>query len=559
MGWGMSDIRSYLHSKGIKFREAKRPSGTQAIFNCPKCGDKSFSINLDTGAYSCYKKNKCGISGSLYKFQKLLGDEPRKINTESEIQTIFSRPQQKLVDPDQSIKDYLSKRKIDFDKAREHFKIMKLGDNIAFRYFDYGEHIGTKFKSIKEKKFYNEKDCRPGLYNIDNCRDSDTLYMCEGELDCIALYQHTGIDAVSVPNGTGDMRWIEYCWGDLEAYKHIVLIFDTDKAGQESANKIAQRLGTFRCSNVVLPYNDINDCLIQGMKPEDLCEVIFKAKDMDQSKIQSCSTYIEEICDDLNDPERLRGLQLKSFPEFMKIIQGLRRPESTVITGQNHAGKSTVINQLMIDIIRSGEKCAVASLEMPPRRYLRWLVSQTLGPEEFLKPEIVKKKLDYISEQLYIIDIQGRVSPDEILEHFDIACRKYGCSFLFIDSLMKVNLDRKDLLGSQAEFVDRYIDLGLRNNAHTALVVHPRKGAADNDRPGKVDVGGSGHITDAVDNVWSVWRPDQQTKEELRKKLGTAPDSVLSVKKCREFGAMGDVFLGFNEQKKIIYEMKVKW
>ena len=548
------DIRSYLRKKSITYREVRRNSGVQAVFPCPVCGDKGFSINLDTGIFSCYKKNKCGVSGGLFKFQKLLGDQPERISTDSILEE-YNKPKRKVEDPDQGIKDFFKSRSLDYEKAREHFKIMKLGNNIAFRFFDYGEHVSTKFRDIKEKKFFNEDGCKPALYNIDNCRDSNTLYICEGELDCIALYQMTGMEAVSVPNGTGDTRWIEANWNDLESFVQIVFIFDKDKAGQEAVGKLSLRLGLYRCSNVVLPHNDINDCLMAGISSDQMCELILKPKDMAQSQVQSCATYADEICDDINDPTKLMGTYLPTFPAFMKLFQGIRKPELTVVTGQNHAGKSTVINQLIGALITEGEIPAMASLELPPRRYLRWFIMQMLPTQIKISEENTRKMLDKLTKQLYVIDIQGRVEPKQLLDHMEIACRKKGCTQLFVDSLMKIKLDRKDVLGAQSDFVDDYIDLCHTYNAHGWLVAHPRKGAADTDRPGKVDVGGAGHITDAADNVLTMWRPENKMKEDLRKLHGFAPASILSVKKCREYGTMGDVFLGYIPENKKIYEM----
>ena len=82
------NVAEYLREKGIRYREVKRPAGLQAVFPCPNCGDKdSFSINLETGIYSCLRSNKCAISGNYWEFRKMQGDEP------------FIREQKKYSDP----------------------------------------------------------------------------------------------------------------------------------------------------------------------------------------------------------------------------------------------------------------------------------------------------------------------------------------------------------------------------------------------------------------------------------------------------------------------------
>ena len=72
------DVRQYLHSKGYQWSEAHRPSGLNAVMNCPFCDpadtEKKFAINLGNGAYKCAHENRCGVSGSWYEFQKMHND-----------------------------------------------------------------------------------------------------------------------------------------------------------------------------------------------------------------------------------------------------------------------------------------------------------------------------------------------------------------------------------------------------------------------------------------------------------------------------------------------------
>ena len=82
------------------------------------------------------------------------------------------------------------------------------------------------------------------------------------------------------------------------------------------------------------------------------------------------------------------------------------------------------------------------------------------------------------------------------------------------------------------------------------MVAHPRKTQSDDDTPGKVDVKGSSHVTDLADNVLVSYRPDDEQKEKFRKKGKTVSDMVMFIKKNREFGYEGRVFLWYNDNTK---------
>jgi twinkle protein len=554
------NIEKYLNEKGIKYRVIKRPAGKQAVFPCPKCGDKNFSINIDTGAYSCYKKNKCGISGGAWKFQRLMGDEPQKIETES-TRFIYSRPQRRTTEPDDAVRKFIESRGIDYKLAVRHFKVNKESNRIAFRYFEYGEHIATKFRGLTEKSFTNEKDTKPALYNIDNCRDSDVLYICEGELDCIAFKQLTGMDAVSVPNGTGDSRWIQANWDELESYDKIYLVFDSDIAGQKCVHDISKRLGDYRCFNVVLPTGDVNDFLINKIDPEKLYDAIAKAEPMGEAKVKSASHYTEEIIELMNRPELLYGMKLCSLPTLSGILKGIRGGEVTVLTGKNGSGKTTFINIIAKDIIKNKEKVCIASLEMMPRSYLRWFLMQSLN-DPHPSEEKIRKTLDILNDRLYIVDIHKKVTAEEIIEHFMLSYRKYGTRYFFLDSLMKVKLGHngtdRSRLEAEGNFVDALTDFAKQTESHVFLVAHPRKTFNDSDRPTKMDVKGSGEITDLAHNVISIWRPDEKAAMEYRTVLGlpVVPQNVAFVLKNREHGDLGQALFGFKSSTKLMYELE---
>lgn len=548
------DIRQYLSSKGIAWKEVRRPAGLQAIFNCPSCGEKDFALSLEDGAFNCVHEGKCGVHGSWYDFQRLYGDSPQILPSDRFIVNkkpkVYKAPERKV--------SRLSDRAVNFLRTRgfkddvySKFDLASYNDALVFVYRKDGEVTSYKFRGLTEKKFWREKDTAPTLYNMDKCGNNDTLYIVEGELDVIAI-KHYDINAVSVPSGSSDTSWIEYNWEWLEQFKKIYMIYDNDSAGQEHVDKIAMRLGTWRCYNVKLPEKDPNECLLKGVSAEQIYESIAKADEYTLPHVKSSGEFIDEVCEYLEHKEKLYGVDTR-FKGLTKILRGWRANEVTLWTGSNGSGKSTILNDVFLNLADKEERVCMLSLELPPRKYLRWLVMQDVGFES-INADHVKATLSRLDPFMYIVNIVGSVKPDKLLSIFEFVCRKYGVSHFLIDSLMLVEFSMRNEYADQKSFVASLCSFTKNYDSHVHLVAHPRKGEDDNDRPDKVDVSGSGHITNLVDNVISVWRPTEEAKEKAEDKGRPLADNYLFVKKNREWGTHGKVELNFNPHSKSFTE-----
>lgn len=539
------NVQEYLDQKGLQYSVVKNPSGLQAKMNCPKCNDKnSFAINLETGAYQCFRKNKCGITGSFYNFQQLLGDEPF-IRREK----IYAEPQVTAERINEEVYRWFEKRKISattVDKFR--VGLSPDGKAIMFLYHKGGKLVNVKYRNMTEKTFYKEKDCKSVLWNQDNIK-GETLFLTEGETDLLALAEY-GMTGVSIPSGVNDLTWIEHDWEFLEKFKEITLIMDNDTAGQSIIENLVNRLGKWRCKNVLLPYKDVNECLIKGLPKEKFNEYIIGAADFNLTELKHCDYYVDEIIELKNNPYKLYGTITSNF-KLTEIIRGWRQEELSVWTGQNGAGKSTYLSQEVIHLLRQGKKCCIGSFEMPPRKYLWWLIKQAVKQNNITDFE-VEVTLNDFAENLFIIDITGEIEKQNLFEIIQFGCRKYGIEVFVIDSLMKVKLsaDNNKVYGDQKDFVNKLTDYVKEYKCHIHLVAHPRKAKSDEYESDKVDIAGSGDITNIADNVFLVYRYSDEQKEKRKKQNLEPYDSFLEVKKNREHGELGKIGFYFDTVSK---------
>lgn len=222
----------------------------------------------------------------------------------------------------------------------------------------------------------------------------------------------------------------------------------------------------------------------------------------------------------------------------------------TIWSGRNGSGKSTILNQEIINLATRGIGSCIASLEMKPARFLRWAVVQFTGLQ-YPSAQQVKEAMGKLGRYVYVINSDKEMDIDTILDIFKYAARRYGVKHFIIDSLMRIKINEERELSEQKDICNKYINLAKEFNAHSHLVAHPRKGSDDDDKPGKVDIKGNSHITNIADNVLIMWRPSEELKEKARAKgKSDTMDAKLYVKKNRELGIEGSIKLWFDPATK---------
>lgn len=541
-------VIEYLHGKGFQFRRR----GDEGLMDCPFCDDKEkkFSINLVNGAFNCLHLNTCGVKGSFTDFQRKLGDTPIQLHGKrfvNEPRRSYSKPRIEISKPVDKVREYLHRRGFS-DSTINYFKIgSENGDTVMIPFYRNGELTTIKYRSITDKKkMRTEANTEPILLNRDNI-EKDGLVICEGEYDAMALHEY-GIEATSVPMGAGNFQWVDNEWEYLETFESIYICFDNDSAGQDAAHKLAIKVGEYKCRLVKLPRKDANACLLDKVKGVDIISCFSNAEEMKP----------ETIVDPIHFRDKIQHIFIKGgalfgtptpWPKLNGILKGWRDGEVTVWSGRNGSGKSTVLNQVFIDLAEKNVKSCIYSGEMPPERYLRWAIIQYLK-NDYPAPDRIDEVLTWLSGKVKILNVTSGIEPDKLLGDFEYAARRYGVKHFFIDSLMKIRFRGQDEYKDQHDFIQSLSGYAKKHNCHVHLVAHPRKTESDDDETGKVDIKGSSHITDECDNVIVLHRLSETKKEAVKKKNAQPADMKLFVKKNREFGIEASVNMMFDTATK---------
>jgi twinkle protein len=167
----------------------------------------------------------------------------------------------------------------------------------------------------------------------------------------------------------------------------------------------------------------------------------------------------------------------------------------------------------MMHLAHEGEKICIASLEMKPKKTLRRIVHQLSNSKH---PDNGKTDIcfDWFDDKFWIFDVVGEIQPKMLLETFLYAYQRYGVTQFVIDSFMRCGVDEDDLNG-QKKFMNMIVAFVNQYDVHIHLVAHPRKGLNEEHYIGKMDVKGSGCITDLVWNFFAIWR--NKAKEAIKR------------------------------------------
>lgn len=543
---------------------------------CPICGggkhrDKNtFYLNIKNHTFICHR-GSCGAAGSFNGLCKEYGEradymtEFRKNNFDRMIEKKeYKKPQIKLNSLSEKAFNYIKQRCIT-EKTIEHFKI-KSDDkgNIIFPYYDEnGIHVLNKIriprKFIKGKdqtKIWQEGDGKPVLMGMDLIDTNVPIVITEGEWDCMSVYEAGYKNVVSIPFGTNNMEWINECWEWLDKSKEFILWFDSDEAGKKSVEEVSRKLGIYRCKIVKCKGKDANLILYKEGK-EKVIEYIESAKFIPIQNLGRLS--------DCKEKQTERILFGNRFLDYN--LGGCRMGELTVWTGKRGSGKSTALNQTLMDTVDQQCKSFLYTGELNNSKAKQWLERQIAGEryivtykdeltnrEEYgVHPNIIPLLEEWYKDYIYCYGDEGSDDITDLVEVMEYAYKRYNVKRFILDNLKTIkHSESNDFYRQQANTINALRKFAINFNVHIDLVVHPRK--TQNDKLNDEDVGGSSDIIDLAHNIIEIQRIyHDRLPEDAEQKL-LENDCIFRIKKNREYGDVDkEGYYKFNPKSKRYY------
>jgi len=429
-----------------------------------------------------------------------------------------------------------------------------------------GKPVGHVLRRIKarslEEKSMQRLDPAGGGWGLFGYHtipaDATTVVLTEGEYDAMAVYQATGLPAISLPNGCRSLP--PDCLPLLEKFTKIYLWMDNDGPGQEGSEVFSKKLGVSRCWIVRPPLKNPNarpvsmqalsspneDSIAAHLDPStltddtpavdetppkdaneallrnyDLQAIIDAALPIPHDNVVTFATLREQVMHELLNPMEYCGVPTPSLPSLTNILKGFRRGEMTVITGPTGSGKTTFLSQISLDFAEQHVNTLWGSFEVKNTKLLHKMLHQ------FSRNPIVDKsmsELDALADRfedlpLHFLKFHGGSQIQEIVDAMEFAVYVHDVQHIILDNLQFMmespgkGFDKYDM---QDRAIETFRKFATTHNVHVSLVVHPRK-EDEGIKLGINSIFGSAKATQEADNVLILQNDGRRKYIEVKK------------------------------------------
>lgn len=516
----------------------------QVKVKCPACieqrsnkRDKSLYVSLDKGVGKCYYCN--GITIRDYKEVQ----KPRKYELPNQEWHNYTSISDKLV-------KYFSERGISQSTlieckiTEEEYYQPQAGkkvNNIVFNYFEGDTLVNKKYRSAK-KEFTQTAKTKNVFYGLNDVIGSKEVYIVEGEIDKLSLWEVGIKNCISVPNGANDNDDV---WINSEQYisdcERFYIATDNDKKGNEVADKIAQRLGRWRCERVQFKNKDAND---------DLKESRFTLEESIKNTKKypvSGSFNSEDLRDDILSLYDT-GIPVTISPkgswfEGLNSVFSVMRGHLITGTGIPSHGKSSFTDWYVLNLINDYDmKASWFSPEHHPMslhksKFISMFWGKPFFNESGTDERVTKSEIDkYIGwskEKIYLTSPEKGESPtwDWVFDKFKEQMYSFGIDVFVIDAFNKVQMPNGNKKDQIDNVLTRLTNFAQINNVLIFLIAHPtkmRKNETGNyEVPTLYDVSGSADFRNQTHDGYCIYRifdTDQQEGQTMFINLKTKFD-----------------------------------
>ena len=404
---------------------------------CPACGSSDALCINENGSSKCFS---CGAFTN--KNSKSTNEEV------NQVQTVYKN-NTSLDDQYGAVYGPLLDRKISKETAQKYgVKVVYNEKNEVvqhvYPFYNANEKTAHKVRYVKDKNFsFHGTYEGTGLFQ----EGGKYITLVEGECDALAGYELFGskYDVVSIKRGCqGAIRDVKDSLEFLESYENIVICFDNDKIGKETAQKVAQLFTPKKAKVMTLPtgYKDANDMLKEN-KHAQFVKAFWDAKTYTPSGVINVS----DRRDAFHKREKKNSIPYPWEGLNSKLV-GMRGGELITLTGGTGLGKSSVTREIEHWLIKNTkDNVGVIALEEDWRRTIDGILSIEANNRlyiDHIREQYSKEELDKFFDILYDGENKNRVwihahfgtnAIDEIFSKIRFMIVGCECKWVVLDHL----------------------------------------------------------------------------------------------------------------------------
>lgn len=320
--------------------------------------------------------------------------------------------------------------------------------HIANYYDNNGQLVAQKIRG-KDKSFSCLGDMRSALLfgqQLYEPKDNVFITVTEGELDALSVAETQGkqFPVVSIPSGAGGAKrelskHLEY----LSKFKHVVLLFDQDEAGQKATNECIPLFEAGKVKVAKIPLKDAND-MIKAGRGAELRSALFNAKEVRPTGLLS----IREVLEKGLEPPAM-GIPW-GFHGLDDITYGMQKGALYTICAGSGSGKTIFLRDVVASLIlNKGIKCVVMSFEQTSKDVLLRMAGYKMNtilhrPGVNFNIDEVEQALTSFEDKLFIHNNEDLPTPDSLYAKLRYYVKYTGAEVITIDNITALAATMKD-------------------------------------------------------------------------------------------------------------------
>ena len=454
----------------------------------------------------------------------------------------------------------LTDRKISIDTAKKYgVKSTKTADGKIdqhyYPYYNGHELAGTKIRKQNKDFFWEGSQKEVGVFGENLFKAGGKfITLVEGECDAMAAYELMGSKwpVVSIKSGAqGGVADVKHNLEYLESFDSVVINFDNDKVGQDSAREIAKLLTPKKAKIMTLPvdYKDANDMLRQG-RHAAYVSAFWDSKVYTPAGVLNLSEQFEAY-------QKLRAEKKTAIPYpwngLNTKLEGMRAGELVTLTGGTGLGKSSVTREIEHWLINNTEdNVGVVALEENWGRTAEGIMAVEANAKlhlDSVKSEYTDDQMDGFYKKVFMGENDGRVwihahhgvnNLEDIFSKLRYMIIGLDCKWIVVDHLHMLVLStlENDERKAIDQIMHRLRTMVEETGCGMILVSHLRRVEGNRGHENGIETGlshlrGSQSIAQLSDCVIALER-NQQSEDEIE-----ASTTKVRVLKSRYTGDVG--------------------
>jgi len=358
------------------------------------------------------------------------------------------------------------------------------------------------------------------------------LVITEGEFDAMSVAQASLIHynkiypAISIASAS-NLKSLLQAREWIRSFEEVVLFFDKDAAGQKAIKEAANIIGIDKVKVATSPAKDPCELFIAAGERAVL-QAIWDAQPFSPAGIVVGHEPVWEqylarrSTESVAYPDCLRGINDKT--------KGMRFGEITLFTSGTGSGKSTVIKEIVLDLLdKTEDKVGMISLEESvgdtAEKFIQMKLKRNLQEYDVsLEEQEEASRAVFGSERLVLLDHQGSVGDESLIDKIEYMALM-GCKYLILDHItIAVSEGAEGYTGNEAidKVMSDLLKITKKHNVWLGVISHLRKvqGGGATFEQGKLpsmdDIKGSGSIKQISFDIIGFARDMANEDEQVR-------------------------------------------